>query len=77
MYLISGTPAMFLSTDEDNDKIMCRADVPKDVVKSKGLDAREWCDQVKELIGGKGKLVVVHRYCDIPTESRNNIVYCV
>ena len=45
---------MFLSTDEDNNKIMCRADVPKDIVKSKGLDAREWCDQVKELIGGKG-----------------------
>ena len=54
LYLISGTPAMFLSTDEDNNKIMCRADVPKDIVKSKGLDAREWCDQVKELIGGKG-----------------------
>ena len=30
------------------------AQVPKDIISSKGLNAKEWCDQVKEIIDGKG-----------------------
>ena len=30
------------------------AQVPKELISSKGLNAKEWCDQVKEIIDGKG-----------------------
>ena len=30
------------------------AQVPKDVISSKGLKANEWCQQVQALINGKG-----------------------
>ena len=45
---------MFISTDEDANKILCMAQVPKDIVSSKGFKADEWCKQVQGLIGGKG-----------------------
>ena len=48
------TPAMFFSADEDTGKVLCMAQVPKDIISSKGLNAKEWCDQVKEIIDGKG-----------------------
>ncbi len=48
------TPAMFLSSDEDTKKILCMAQVPKDITTSKGLKANEWCQQVQGIINGKG-----------------------
>ena len=45
---------MFVSVDTDTNKILCMAQVPKDIVSSKGLKADEWCKQVQVLIGGKG-----------------------
>jgi len=52
--LSPATPAMFFSADEDTGKVLCMAQVPKDIISSKGLNAKEWCDQVKEIIDGKG-----------------------
>ena len=43
---------MFISNDEDANKILCMAQVPKDIVTSKGLKADEWCKQIQGLIGG-------------------------
>jgi len=47
------TPAIFFSTDEDTGKILCMAQVSKEVV-AKGLKANEWCGSVQALINGKG-----------------------
>ncbi|XP_059084265.1 alanine--tRNA ligase, cytoplasmic-like isoform X2 [Tigriopus californicus] len=46
-------PAMFFSADPDDGKILCMAQVPKEVI-AKGLKANEWCQQVQSLIDGKG-----------------------
>ena len=45
---------MFFSTDEDTSKILCMAQVPKEIISSKGLKANEWCSQVQSVINGKG-----------------------
>jgi hypothetical protein len=37
--------AMFLSSDLDDGKILCMAQVPVEITK-KGLKANEWCQQV-------------------------------
>ncbi|XP_033119659.1 alanine--tRNA ligase, cytoplasmic-like [Anneissia japonica] len=47
------TPAMFVSVDKENSKILCLAQVPKSVV-SKGLKASEWVKHVSDVMGGKG-----------------------
>ena len=45
---------MFFSADEDNNKVLCMAQVPKEVISGKGLKANEWCQQVQGIIAGKG-----------------------
>lgn len=47
------TAAMLFSVDEENSKILCLAQVPKEVA-SKGLKANEWVQHVSEVMGGKG-----------------------
>ena len=44
-------PAMFFSCAED--KALCMAIVPKDVVNGKGFKASDWCKEVQALIDGK------------------------
>ena len=46
------TPAMFFSCAED--KALCMAIVPKDVVTGKSFKASDWCKEVQGLINGKG-----------------------
>ncbi|KAJ7374691.1 Alanine--tRNA ligase, cytoplasmic [Desmophyllum pertusum] len=46
------TAALLFSVDEENSKIICLAQVPKDVIQQ-GLKADEWVKSVSELIGGK------------------------
>ncbi|KAL9974137.1 hypothetical protein ACROYT_G011141 [Oculina patagonica] len=46
------TAALLFSVDEENSKIICLAQVPKEVIKQ-GLKADEWVKSVSELIGGK------------------------
>ena len=50
----NGPPALFLSADEDNNKILAMAAVPKSVVASKGLAADEWVKNLTSLLNGKG-----------------------
>ncbi|XP_071785467.1 alanine--tRNA ligase, cytoplasmic-like [Asterias amurensis] len=50
---LPNTPAILFSVDNEIGKILCMAQVPKDVV-SKGLKANEWVKQVTEVINGKG-----------------------
>ena len=45
---------MFFSGDEDTGKVLCMAQVPKDIISGKGLKANEWCQQVQGIINGKG-----------------------
>lgn len=52
--LSPSTPAMFFSADEDTGKVLCMAQVPKDIISSKGLKANEWCGAVQGIVGGKG-----------------------
>jgi len=52
--LSPSTPAMFFSADEDNNKVLCMAQVPKEIISAKGLKANEWCQQVQSIISGKG-----------------------
>jgi len=52
--LSPATPAMFFSGDEDTGKVLCMAQVPKDIISGKGLKANEWCQQVQGIINGKG-----------------------
>ncbi|CAH3042742.1 unnamed protein product [Pocillopora meandrina] len=44
--------ALLFSVDEENSKIICLAQVPKDAI-ARGLKADEWVKSVSELIGGK------------------------
>ncbi|XP_073233426.1 alanine--tRNA ligase, cytoplasmic-like [Porites lutea] len=46
------TAALLFSVDEDNGKIICLAQVPKEVIQQ-GLKADEWVKSVSELLGGK------------------------
>jgi len=46
------TAALLFSVDEENSKIICLAQVPKDVIQQ-GLKADEWVKSVSELLGGK------------------------
>lgn len=43
--LSPSTAAMFFSASED--KVLCMAQVPKDVISSKGLKANDWCKEVQ------------------------------
>ncbi|CAH0726665.1 unnamed protein product, partial [Brenthis ino] len=45
--------AMFLSVDEDSNKIFCLAAVPKTLI-DRGLLASEWVQAIVPIIGGKG-----------------------
>merc|ERR1719150_633736 len=47
------TPTMFFSVDTATSKILCMAQCSKNSVGA-GLKANEWCNAVKDLIGGKG-----------------------
>lgn len=47
------TAALFVTIDEDSNKIFCLSSVPKDAVE-KGLKANEWVQEVAKKIGGKG-----------------------
>lgn len=49
-----GQPAMFFSADLEANKILCMAQVPKEVISGKGLKANEWCTEVSKIINGKG-----------------------
>jgi len=40
--------AMFFSSDQDDGKILCMAQVPAEITKTKGLKANEWCQQVQK-----------------------------
>lgn len=46
------TAALLFSVDEENSKIICLAQVPKEVIQQ-GLKADEWVKSVSELLGGK------------------------
>ncbi|XP_076061045.1 alanine--tRNA ligase, cytoplasmic [Oratosquilla oratoria] len=50
---VKNIPALFISSDEDSNKILAMASVPKDVV-AKGLKADEWVKNLAELIVGRG-----------------------
>ena len=47
-------PTMFISADQEAGKVLCMAQVSKEVISAKGLKANEWCGQVQSLINGKG-----------------------
>merc|ERR1719489_127767 len=47
-------PAIFFSSDPDAGKVLCMAQVSKEVIAAKGLKANEWCGEVQKLINGKG-----------------------
>eukprot|EP00057_Strongylocentrotus_purpuratus_P024795 XP_011679269.1 PREDICTED: LOW QUALITY PROTEIN: alanine--tRNA ligase, cytoplasmic [Strongylocentrotus purpuratus] len=47
------TSAMLFSVDQEANKIVCLAQVPKDAV-GKGLKANEWVQEVAGIMGGKG-----------------------
>lgn len=49
----NGPPTMFISTDEDTNKILAMASVP-DASVSKGLKADEWVKNLITLLNGKG-----------------------
>merc|ERR1719385_46687 len=47
-------PTLFISADKEAGKVLCMAQVSKEVISAKGLKANEWCGQVQGLINGKG-----------------------
>lgn len=49
----NGPPTMFISADEDTNKILAMAAVPEDAV-AKGLKADEWVKNLMVLMNGKG-----------------------
>lgn len=49
----NGPPALFISADEDANKILAMASVPQDIV-AKGLKADEWVRNLITLLNGKG-----------------------
>ncbi|XP_064105096.1 alanine--tRNA ligase, cytoplasmic-like [Macrobrachium nipponense] len=49
----NGPPTMFISADEDTNKILAMATVPDDAV-AKGLKADEWVKNLMVLMNGKG-----------------------
>ena len=53
--LAPAMPAMIFSCAED--KALCMAIVPKDLVGGKGFKASDWCKEVQALIDGKVGLV--------------------
>ena len=55
-------PAMFFSCAED--KALCMAVVPKDVVNGKGFKASDWCKEVQALIDGKVLLIMIYELID-------------
>ena len=53
----STTSAMFISSDKDNNKVLCMAQVSKEAL-GKGLKANEWCAQVQKVRGD----FIIHKY---------------
>ena len=53
--LAPAMPAMIFSCAED--KALCMAIVPKDLVGGKGFKASDWCKEVQALIDGKVGLI--------------------
>ena len=53
--LAPAMPAMIFSCAED--KALCMAIVPKDLVGGKGFKASDWCKEVQGLIDGKVRLI--------------------
>ena len=51
--ITSTSAALFFSVDEDANKIICLASVPKETTE-KGLKANEWINNIVTLINGKG-----------------------
>ncbi|XP_057670812.1 alanine--tRNA ligase, cytoplasmic [Diorhabda carinulata] len=47
------TSALFLTVDEDSNKIFCLSSVPKSAIE-KGLKANDWVQEVAKRLGGKG-----------------------
>jgi len=45
--------AMFISVDQESQKIFCLSSVPKNAV-DRGLKANEWVQHVCQVLGGKG-----------------------
>ncbi|KAL7639225.1 UNVERIFIED_CONTAM: hypothetical protein RMT77_010759 [Armadillidium vulgare] len=50
----NGPPTMLISADEDINKILAMASVPKSVVTQTGLRADEWVKELTEIFNGKG-----------------------
>ncbi|XP_028147378.1 alanine--tRNA ligase, cytoplasmic [Diabrotica virgifera virgifera] len=47
------TSALFLTVDDDSNKVFCLSSVPKGAIE-KGLKANEWVQEVAKKVGGKG-----------------------
>ncbi|CAG9840846.1 unnamed protein product [Diabrotica balteata] len=47
------TSALFVTVDEDSNKVFCLSSVPKGAIE-KGLKANEWVQEVAKKVGGKG-----------------------
>ena len=58
-------PTLFISADKEAGKVLCMAQVSKEVISAKGLKANEWCGQVQALINGKGTYTMQIK---VPTE---------
>ncbi|XP_018561574.1 alanine--tRNA ligase, cytoplasmic [Anoplophora glabripennis] len=51
--LSPNTSALFITVDQDSNKVFCLSSVPKDAI-GKGLKANEWVQEVAKKLGGKG-----------------------
>ncbi|CAH0557384.1 unnamed protein product [Brassicogethes aeneus] len=51
--LSPNTSAMFVTVDQDSNKVFCLSSVPKEAIE-KGLKANEWVQAVATKLGGKG-----------------------
>lgn len=51
--LSPNTSALFVTVDQDSNKVFCLSSVPKEAI-DKGLKANEWVQEVAKKLGGKG-----------------------
>lgn len=51
--LSPNTSALFVTVDQDSNKVFCLSSVPKEAIE-KGLKANEWVQEVAKKLGGKG-----------------------
>ncbi|KAJ8930486.1 hypothetical protein NQ314_016713 [Rhamnusium bicolor] len=51
--LSPNTSALFVTVDQDTNKVYCLSSVPKDAIE-KGLKANEWVQEIAKKLGGKG-----------------------